>query len=124
MRTLGGRRSWPWACACPPTTSPSRAPTPAKVTLADGSHTVFNHLLHFEASPASTSVVSVWQDLEDILPARVIPFAGDPGGNFLCFDYSNDAGEPPVVLWSHDDPDAPLQPVARSFSDLLDRLTD
>jgi hypothetical protein len=54
------------------------------VTLADGSHTVFNHLLHFEASPA-TSVIGVWQDLEDILPARVIPFAGDPGGNFLCF---------------------------------------
>lgn len=101
-----------------------RAPSPATVTLADGSHTVFNHLLHFESSPESTSLIGVWQDLEDILPERVIPFAGDPGGNFFCFDYRNGAAQPPVVFWSHDDPQAPPQRVAASFSDLLERLAD
>lgn len=72
----------------------------------------------------STSLVGVRQDTEDILPEQVVPFASDPCGNFLCFDYREGTAQPPVVFWSHDDPQAPPQPVAASFSELLDKLSE
>jgi SMI1 / KNR4 family (SUKH-1) len=101
-----------------------RTPTPCCYRLPDGTRSVFNHLLHFEESPPASNYVEAWRDLRDLLPERVIPFAPDPGGNYLCFDFRESETDPRVVFWAHDIVDAPLQPVAESFSELLDTLSD
>lgn len=101
-----------------------RAPTPSHYRLPDGSRGVFNQLLHFEPSPPASNYVGAWRDLQDLLPERVVPFAPDPGGNYLCLDYRESETNPRVVFWSHDEPDAPLQPVAANFTELLDKLAD
>jgi SMI1-KNR4 cell-wall len=99
-----------------------RTPTPCGYPLPDGTRSVFNNLLDFEDSPSN--YIETWRDLEDLLPERVVPFAPDPGGNYLCFDYRESATNPRVVFWAHDVPNAPLQPVAANFTELLDKLAD
>ncbi|MBP1905449.1 hypothetical protein J2Z32_002079 [Paenibacillus turicensis] len=36
------------------------------------------------------------------MPTGVIPFAFDPAGNLICFDYKNNEGSPVVVFWEHE----------------------
>lgn len=38
---------------------------------------------------------------KDRLIEKVIPFAEDPFGNLLCFDYRND-DQPIIVFWEHE----------------------
>lgn len=101
-----------------------RTPTPCGYELPDGTGSVFNHLLQFDESPPASSYVEAWRDLQDLLPERVVPFAPDPGGNYLCFDYRESETNPHVVFWAHDIPNASLQPVAANFTELLDKLAD
>jgi cell wall assembly regulator SMI1 len=101
-----------------------RTPSPSVFRLEDGTESILNNLLHFEASSPTSSIVRAWDDLQDILPAGVVPFAADPGGNYLCFDYRESDEQPPVVFWVHDDPSAPTQRVAASFTQLLALLYD
>lgn len=101
-------------------------PEPSVVTMSDGSRTVLNSLLHFEDEPGGTSLPRLMSvaRAEPAIPESVVPFAIDPGGNLFCFDFRNDPSAPPVVFWVHDDPGAPLVPVADGFSDLENRLED
>lgn len=39
---------------------------------------------------------------KDTLPAELVPFAFDPAGNLICFDYKNDKNNPVVVFWEHE----------------------
>lgn len=36
------------------------------------------------------------------LPKGIIPFADDPAGNQICFDYNNHEDNPIVVFWEHE----------------------
>ncbi len=58
--------------------------------------------------------------------SRIIPFAEDPFGNFICFDYHDTNSNPSVVFWDHEaDSDAgeeSLKFVANSFDEFLDML--
>jgi cell wall assembly regulator SMI1 len=101
-----------------------RAPSPCVFTLEDGTESVFNHLLHFDRSSPTSSLVGAWNDLRDILPSGLVPFAPDPGGNYLCFDFRESVVHPPIAFWAHDDPTGPLQRVAPSFTALLALLHD
>ena len=101
-----------------------RTPSPAAFTLADGSNSILNDLLHFEPAVSLGNLCQTWRQVRELLPAGVIPFAGDPFGNLLCFDYRASASAPPVLFWAHDEPGAALQPVAASFTELLERLHD
>src|SRR5262245_229696 len=56
------------------------------IEIAEGF--VFGALLNF-IDGASESVISALGMVSDALPSYVIPFAKDPGGNLLCFDYVN-----------------------------------
>ena len=47
---------------------------------------------------------------------KLVPFASDPGGNFICFN--KDSGE--IYLWLHETNTAEY--VAGSFKDFLDKL--
>jgi len=67
----------------------------------------------------------VWSQIEDRLGESLVPFAALSNGDFLCFSYGPEERTPSVVLWDHecslaDEPS--VQPVARSFSDLLKKL--
>jgi hypothetical protein len=68
-------------------------------------------------------IVANYRLKRQALPARVIPFSQDPGGNAIAFDYRDHASEPAVVFVDHEsDDDEGIWPVAATFSDLLELL--
>lgn len=100
-----------------------RTPEPSVVPLPDGTETILDHLLIFESSPKANNIVAKKKVLE-YLPQPLVPFASDPGGSLLCFDFGADASAPPVVFWSLEDPQAPPARVADSFAELIEALQD
>ena len=79
---------------------------------------VFGGLLSVIESD-DVNVYESYDDLSDRLDRDdVFPFAEDPGGNYICFDYSQ--SPPTVVFWDHETNE--LEPVSRTFSDLLNKL--
>ncbi|MCS1350753.1 SMI1/KNR4 family protein [Mechercharimyces sp. CAU 1602] len=91
----------------------------------------FGELFDFNASGEGLSITDAHKILmnEHGLPKEMIPFADDPSGNFLCFDYRNvKNGEPIIVLYDHEyeynpgDEQVSLDKVADSFSDFLSML--
>lgn len=100
------------------------APEPSTVPLPDGSSTVFDSLLHFAPEPAATSLPALMAAAGEApeIPPGVVPFAVDPASNLICFDFRADADAPTVVFWPYDTGGQPLQQIAESFTDLLDRL--
>lgn len=62
---------------------------------------VFANLLSFNLD-SKISIISVWEDNKERLPNGVIPFATDPGGNYICFDYRS-ANEPSIIFWNHEE---------------------
>ena len=35
------------------------------------------------------NIIEVFYDYNDTLPSELVPFAFDPAGNLICFDYKN-----------------------------------
>lgn len=97
-------------------------PTPPCFDMPNRTQAVFNRLLPFSGKTDRLDLV--WIQIRDRLPERVYPFASDPFGNYLCFDYRDSV--PSVVFWDHEramaDPSEAITTVCRSFSDLLQRL--
>jgi hypothetical protein len=68
-------------------------------------------------------LAATYRAVQDQLPAGVVPFGADGGGDYFCFDFRKSNAFPEVVYWSHELPISEgLQPVARTFTDLLNRL--
>ena len=80
---------------------------------------VFDYLL-----TVPNEIIECYDDTKDRLPAGVYPFATDPFGNAICFDYRK-GPKPKVVFWDHeaaaDDPRQVL-PIAESFTAFLKNL--
>jgi hypothetical protein len=54
---------------------------------------------------------------------RILPFASDAGGYFLCFDYRHTSKNPPVILWIRDNSeDKDIAIVADSFEEFINSL--
>jgi cell wall assembly regulator SMI1 len=71
-------------------------------------------------------LVAILAALREQLPAKVVPFAIDAGGDCMCFDYRavGPAGSPTVVYWHHErEGEDALSPLAGSFSQFLGMLT-
>jgi cell wall assembly regulator SMI1 len=81
-------------------------------------------LLTFEDDDVE-SVIDTHRTLADRIPAGVIPFAIEGGGDYIAFDYRSESGEPSVVYWSHekDSADAVTQ-LAGSFAEFTALLRD
>ena len=62
---------------------------------------VFSNLLSFNLE-GTTSILTVWEDNKERMPNGLIPFATDPGGNYICFDYRSTT-EPSVIFWNHEE---------------------
>ncbi len=64
---------------------------------------------------------------QGLLPDKVYPFAYDPAGNYLAFDYRTSPDKPNVVFLLHERMDADdhftAVPVSASFTELIDSLT-
>ena len=58
---------------------------------------VFGTLLSFDEN-SDEYIVEVYNDFSDTLPKELIPFAFDPAGNLICFDYKNHEENPIVVF--------------------------
>jgi hypothetical protein len=68
-------------------------------------------------------IVANYRLKRQALPAQVIPFSQDPGGNAIAFDYRKADAEPPVVFVDHEaDDDNCVWPIAATFSELLEQL--
>lgn len=102
-------------------------PTPACFKAPVWGESVFCDLLSFNDN-SPDSIVERYEGMKDALPPGVYPFADDPFGNHLCFDYrGRPEGEPVVVFWDHEGmepgrPEAALHYVCGSFTELLDSL--
>lgn len=83
---------------------------------------VFQRLLNHD--PKSKSyIVEFCPEYIEHLPDGVYPFAIDPFGNFICFDYRSHKENPSIVFWDHEKPDNEnIYPVCRSFTELLNKL--
>jgi hypothetical protein len=62
--------------------------------------------------------------IKDRLATGVIPIAGDPAGNYICFDFGG-KGDPKIVWWEHEvNARKRYLPIAKSFTELLGSLYD
>ncbi|WP_425449853.1 SMI1/KNR4 family protein [Dethiothermospora halolimnae] len=95
-------------------------PKPNRFTL-NGNEEVFNNLLSLDEEDVS-NIIETYNDVKDRLIERVIPFAEDPFGNLICFDYRNNE-QPTIVFWQHEkafnNKQAATKHLCDSFNDLL-----
>ena len=86
---------------------------------------VFNGLLGL-CSKESNFILDVYEDVQDRLVKGVYPFADDPFGNLICFDYRNNTGIPTVVFWDHEisqeNREKAIIPICDTFTELLFKL--
>lgn len=62
---------------------------------------VFGTLLTYD-NEDDEYILGVFNDYKDTLPKKIIPFAFDPSGNLICFDYKNHEDDPIVIFWEHE----------------------
>lgn len=67
----------------------------------EGKEKVFGTLLTYD-NENDEYILEVFTDYIDTLPKRIIPFAFDPSGNLICFDYQDHEDNPIVVFWEHE----------------------
>lgn len=98
-------------------------PKPNRFNL-NGNEEVFNNLLCF-AEDDYSNIVNTYNEIKDRLTEKVIPFAEDPFGNMICFDYRNN-NQPVVVFWEHEtsfnDKEAAISYICNTFSELMSIL--
>ncbi|OOZ84311.1 SMI1/KNR4 family protein [Bacillus cereus] len=100
-------------------------PNPKVFDVPGQDENVFSDLLtlHIEDK---YSIVQNYNSVKDRLVAKVYPFARDPFGNLLCFDYRNSTESPIVVFWDHEEEniEEAIYPVCSTFTELLASLRD
>lgn len=62
---------------------------------------VFGTLLSYDKDN-DEFIVDIYNSYRTTLPNGVIPFAFDPAGNLICFDYKEHEDNPIVVFWEHE----------------------
>ncbi|MED1058862.1 SMI1/KNR4 family protein [Bacillus mycoides] len=67
----------------------------------DGVTRVFGTLLSYDTD-SSEYIVKVYRTYATTIPKELVPFAFDPAGNLICFDYKNAKNNPVVVFWGHE----------------------
>jgi hypothetical protein len=95
-------------------------PKPNRFNL-NGNEEVFNNLLSFDEEDSS-NMIATYNDVKDRLVEKVIPFAEDPFGNLICFDYRTNS-QPTIVFWEHEkafnDKESAMSYLCDSFTELL-----
>jgi hypothetical protein len=65
-----------------------------------GRERLVGELLNFDLQ-GKFNVLTRYESVSDILPGNCFPFAVDPGGNLICFDYSRNL-VPEIIFWNHE----------------------
>jgi cell wall assembly regulator SMI1 len=75
-------------------------------------------------SPEDDRNLVRWMQRTEFFPSGLVPFAGDGGGNYTCFDFRSDGISPPVVFWhsGRRGLDNEVSFVAKTFSDFVELL--
>ena len=83
-------------------------------------------LMQYEIKVVMAQIEERLTDGEDLAGAETLPFAYLFGGDFLCLDFKEDAINPKVVVWDHNESDE-LSPVFYkafdNFQELLDAMS-
>ncbi|QHA91158.1 SMI1/KNR4 family protein [Bacillus sp. N1-1] len=78
---------------------------------------VFNNLISFTNKDLNIKMY------EEFSSKKLFPFARDPFGNLICFDYRDNQLFPEVVFYDYDELDGSVtNTICKSFTDLLERL--
>ena len=78
---------------------------------------VFNNLISFTDENLNIKMFAEFSS------QKLFPFARDPFGDLLCFDYSENEKSPKVVYYNFDENGSKsITSVCQSFTDLLSRL--
>ncbi|PEZ09203.1 1,3-beta-glucan synthase regulator [Bacillus sp. AFS018417] len=97
-------------------------PQPNTFDIEGQDDDVINNLLTFDLE-SEYYILQRYENIKDRLVDKVYPFARDPFGNFLCFDYRNNPQSPTVIFWDHEEEmEEAIYPVCSSFTELLDSL--
>ncbi|WLR43221.1 SMI1/KNR4 family protein [Bacillus carboniphilus] len=67
-----------------------------------GIERVFGTLLKINQPDSPSDIVNNYHDINKLLPKKMVPFANDPAGNLICFDYKDHEENPVVVFWEHE----------------------
>ncbi|ALB44453.1 SMI1/KNR4 family protein [Clostridium beijerinckii] len=95
-------------------------PIPNAFYFADKGEGVFDHLLSFTSDP---NIEDVYDIVSDYIPEKVIPFATDPFGNDICFDYRKNKQEPNIVFRNQDEVgEEAIEFICETFVELLENL--
>jgi hypothetical protein len=64
-------------------------------------------------------------EMEPSLPQHLLPIMNNGGGDLVCLDTSVSSGEPPVVVWWHEDgPNQVPEPTAADFLSWLSAMLE
>jgi SMI1-KNR4 cell-wall len=92
-------------------------PEPNVFNCDDGRiEVVFNNLISFTNKDINIKM------FHEFSVQKLIPFARDPYGNLLCFDYRYDENSPKVVFFDSEGEETSITPVCDTFTDLISRL--
>jgi len=75
-------------------------PLPNRFDTENNKKRVIKAFLSIDEREGNLENVYGW--IKERIPQQIIPFASDPGGNYLCFDYRSSPVDPSVVFWNHE----------------------
>jgi cell wall assembly regulator SMI1 len=97
-------------------------PIPNIFYFTDEGEGIFDHLLSFTSEP---SIEEVYDIISDYIPEGIIPFATDPFGNDICFDYRKNKQIPNIVFRNQDEVgEEAIEFICETFMELLEKLHD
>ncbi|WP_374219415.1 SMI1/KNR4 family protein [Bacillus bingmayongensis] len=86
-----------------------------------GGEGVFDCLLSYTNEYISITVT--YDIISPYIPKGIIPFAKDPFGNKICFDFRNDKHSPTIVFYDSDECDEQaIEYICSTFTNLIDSL--
>jgi len=98
-------------------------PVPDTFNIQNDEETL-NNLLSLHKDKGNF-LLQVYENVKDRMLEKIIPFARDPFGNLLCFDYRDDV-QPTIVFWEHErafnNKENAISLICNTFSELLNML--
>jgi len=99
-------------------------PSPDNFDIENYGEQVLNNFLSFDKHD-DAYIIDAYNDIKDRLVKKVYPFAEDPFGNMVCFDFRCNS-EPLIVFWdseiSFDSSEEAIILISKSFSEFMDSL--
>ncbi|MFJ7744617.1 SMI1/KNR4 family protein [Peribacillus sp. NPDC097295] len=96
-------------------------PHPNIFNFKDGRQGVFNDLISF--TDKDLKIEMFYEQFSNPVLKGIVPFARDPFGNYLCFDFQENYSSPKIVFLNHEEEgEVALSIICDTFSDLINEL--